>query len=101
MITAPEPVAPLKINSELIHTNSYVSIKSLRSRDGVQGYALVPGDIVRLGRLSFVVLEFRNDQKTFTFKNTDYQDKRSSNVLKVEGSSAGTCRICLGDETTP
>lgn len=69
-------------------------------RGGSDGYTLSPGDVLRLGRLSFVVLEYRDNKKTYVFRNTDIQEKKNSNVLQVRGGSVGTCRICLGDEVT-
>lgn len=59
-MTAPE--AP--VVTELKEESSYLSVKTLKHSDGTSGYCLVPGTIIRLGRLSFLVIECRNSQKS-------------------------------------
>lgn len=82
--------------------SSYLSVKTLKHADGISGYRLTPGTVVRLGRLSFLVVECRTNQKTETFKSLNAKDliRKSDDVLLVESSAAGSCRICLGDETS-
>jgi hypothetical protein len=101
-ITAPEaPTNPdIRSNVDTPNTTSYLSVKTLKHKDGTQGHRLSPGDVVRLGRLSFLVAELRDANTTHSFKNPSCKDlvKKGDNVLMTESRQSGTCRICLSDE---
>lgn len=78
----------------------YLSVKTLKQNDGTPGYCLAAGDVVKLGRLSFLVIEICTNQKTEIFKNLATKDlaQKSKDLLLVGSSVNGSCRICLGDE---
>lgn len=102
-ISAPESSIPSELTdgNDLLNS-TFLSVKTVNHTDGTQGYCLAPGDIIRLGRLSFLVTECRNNEKTSTFKNPKAKDlaRKRDNVLTVEATVSGSCRICLGDEAS-
>ena len=76
----------------------YIVIRSLKNDDREQrGYELKLGDIIKFGRLEYIVREYRdqNETKAHGTMRIDFEqhEARCDNP-------EGTCKVCLGDEQT-
>ena len=59
----------------------------------------MPGNVVKLGRIEYVVLEIRSSTETETYKQTSHLELNQGNHV-VENPLEGSCKICLCDEST-
>jgi hypothetical protein len=59
----------------------------------------VPGNVIRLGRVEYVVLEIRNEHCAEVFKQTSHLELNSGNY-DVGAPLVGCCKVCLCDEST-
>lgn len=45
------------------------------SKNGINaGYPLRPGNVIKLGRVEYMVIESKNENNTFTLRNTNHFD---------------------------
>jgi hypothetical protein len=92
---------------------SYLIVRSLKCRDGrsQRGYPLQPGDVMKLGRVEYKVIEIRNSQGQFSVENQmdiyDQQNRQTfdADVCKINEARKETgepmvCKYCLL-ETVP
>jgi len=85
---------------------SFLIVRSLKDNEGCQkGYKLSLGDVIRLGRIEYRVLEFRDNSRDIQSLLADNVDMESQpfSLLKKECSETSDdqkrqCRICLMDE---
>jgi hypothetical protein len=84
----------------------FIIARSLKHEDGTQkGYELELGDIIRLGRIEYRVIEYQTqDLKVSSLLTSDTYTKPLPFSLAVkdcnsEASAKKQCRICLMDET--
>ena len=75
---------------------SFTVVKDYQKK-GVEGYTLFPGNIIRLGRVQFLVLETRNSVKT-EFLPQDNSLELNTTEYKIQGKMSGSCKICLCEE---
>jgi hypothetical protein len=76
----------------------YIVIRSLKNQEKEQrGYELKLGDVIKFGRLEYIVREFKdyNNTKTHGSVRMDFL----THVAK-DDTPQGTCKVCLGDEQT-
>ena len=69
-------VLPAGREEEDLHQGSPYSGRSYTvvrdyEKNGVEGYALAPGNIIRLGRVEFLVIEIKNTKNTEVLKQTN------------------------------
>jgi len=84
----------------------FLIVRSLKNEDGVQkGYHLETGDIVRLGRIEYRVIEFKDHNlNTFSLLNDAASVKsipfkiHTKDVVEDPTIAKPQCRICLMDE---
>eukprot|EP00331_Platyophrya_macrostoma_P007568 CAMPEP_0176425466 /NCGR_PEP_ID=MMETSP0127-20121128/11403_1 /TAXON_ID=938130 /ORGANISM="Platyophrya macrostoma, Strain WH" /LENGTH=444 /DNA_ID=CAMNT_0017806627 /DNA_START=17 /DNA_END=1351 /DNA_ORIENTATION=+ len=105
----------LKVEDNLTHeynknTSLFLIVRSLKNDDGTQkGYNLELGDIIRLGRIEYRVIEFQdhNLKKSSMFNNNKSRPGVKVTPFNLIRKSVGfeksdvkkQCRICLMDET--
>ena len=41
------------------------------------GYPIAPGNVIKLGRIEFMVLEFKNNEEVFTLRDTVHLNETS------------------------
>jgi len=90
---------------DLSQNTPFLIVRSLKNDDGVQkGYNLELGDVIRLGRIEYRVLEYQNRElKVFSLLNNKVPEESIPFNLFVKdcnspGESKRQCRICLMDE---
>lgn len=81
-----------------IYQNSYLVVKNYE-KDGIKGYELSPGCVIKFGRVEYVVVEMRNDEGTSTFKQPSHLDSNGFNYI-VDTPLVGCCKISLNEEST-
>ena len=81
--------------------NIYLIVRSLKAADGKnqRGYALTPGDVIKLGRIEYRVIETQVGQNNLSVKKVaeTYKDESffDANLQKVpENSKDLACRYC-------
>jgi len=84
----------------------FLIVRSLKLEDGTQkGYGLELGDIIRLGRIEYRVIEYQtHDFKISSLLNSSDQIKQAPFTMTVkdcntENPVKNQCRICFMDET--
>lgn len=82
-----------KDHPDIFH-NSFLVIRSYDKEPGVKGYPLAAGNVIRLGRVEYVVLEVKSENNTEVHKQTSHLELNSGNYT-VETPFTGCCRICL------
>lgn len=87
-VSGVEPHEIIKKEHPDIFNNSFLAIKSFQKEEGVEGYPLstvdnnlVPGNVVRLGRVEYVVLEIRNETSTEVYKQTSHLELNTGNYV--------------------
>jgi hypothetical protein len=85
--------------------NIYLIVRSLKAADGKnqRGYALTPGDVIKLGRIEYRVIETQVGQNNLsvkkvaeTYKDESYFDANNQKVPETGGDLA--CRYCLAED---
>ena len=76
------------------------------TKDSVDGFPLNPGTVIKLGRVEFMVLEFRDEEEVFTLRDTIHINEtngtfevKEKTIEEIE-KQATQCKICLSDEET-
>ncbi|KAM3128739.1 hypothetical protein pb186bvf_019151 [Paramecium bursaria] len=84
---------------EFDDNDNYLIVRSLKNAEGVQkGYVLQPGDILKLGRIEYSVIEFR-DEKNQIHSIKDVFNAEAKNAFQVEETNEPKqCRICWESE---
>jgi len=45
-----------------LENDNFLIVRSLKNKDGIQkGYNLEPGDVIKLGRIEYAVIEFKDE----------------------------------------
>jgi translation elongation factor P/translation initiation factor 5A len=91
---------------EAMNKDLFLIARSLKHEDGTQkGYGLELGDIIRLGRIEYRVIEFQtHDSKISSLLSSSSEKKSLPFTLAVKDCNSVSntkkqCRICLMDET--
>jgi len=91
---------------ETKNKNLFLIVRSLKHEDGTQkGYGLQLGDILRVGRIEYRVIEYQNHQSQISslLSSSDYTKSCPFSLAVKDCNSDNTgkkqCRICLMDET--
>jgi len=91
---------------ETKNKNLFVIVRSLKNEDGNQkGYGLSLGDILRVGRIEYRVIEFQTHESQISslLSSPDYTLSCPFSLAVKDCNSVETakkqCRICLMDET--
>mmetsp|Transcript_11372 Transcript_11372/g.9779 ORF Transcript_11372/g.9779 Transcript_11372/m.9779 type:complete len:138 (-) Transcript_11372:1381-1794(-) len=86
--------------------NLFLIVRSLKNEDGTQkGYPLELGDIIRLGRIEYRVIEYQDSslQKfsllTDTKANETAPFKVTTKDCPTDSEQKSQCRICFMDES--
>jgi len=97
--------APYKDDDEAKNNSLFLIVRSLKNEDGTQkGYNLEIGDIIRLGRIEYRVIEYRTHTlQTISLYNMAPTKPCPFNLISKEvlPNNAGIkreCRICFMDE---
>jgi len=92
-------------NEENIQANSFLIVRSLKNDEGVQkGHGLDLGDVIRLGRIEYRVLEFQDhNAQVYTMLNNkgnteSYPFTISTKDCNNTAQGVRQCKICLMDE---
>ena len=101
------PLVPLnESNPDAANPNIFLIVRSLKAVDGKnqRGYAVNPGDVIKLGRIEYRVIESQVGVNNLsvkkvaeTFKDDSHFD--ANNQIIPEGKDI-TCRYCLSEECT-
>eukprot|EP01017_Pseudomicrothorax_dubius_P029630 TRINITY_DN3618_c0_g1_i1.p1 TRINITY_DN3618_c0_g1~~TRINITY_DN3618_c0_g1_i1.p1 ORF type:complete len:569 (+),score=120.59 TRINITY_DN3618_c0_g1_i1:173-1879(+) len=101
-------IDPTKANGN--NSDVFLIVRSLKNKEGVQkGVGIDTGDILKLGRMEYKVIESRiqNDGPSQRCSDSEdvardipYEDDCNANSL-IPAESRKICRICLGDECGP
>lgn len=85
----------------------FLVVKSLRQSGGVLGYRLCEGDVLRVGRAKFRVMELNGEQSSAPPGSQGPQSPVANEEEEEEGSEeeeentgAAPCRVCLSDQTS-
>ena len=86
----------------------FLVVKFLRQSGGVRGYRLCEGDVLRIGRAKFRVMELNGEQCSSSTGVQEFQsmaacvDEDVSEEVEDEDQGTGTapCRVCLSDKTS-
>jgi len=81
----------------------FLVIKSLRQAGGVRGYRLCEGDVLRIGRAKFRVMEINGEQSSPHTDTADVHkevENEEEDSEEEEGTGAAPCRVCLSDQTS-
>ena len=73
----------------------FIVIRSLKNQQKEQrGYELALGDVIKFGRLEYIVRQFRdfNQTQTHGSMKIDFSTHQAK-----DQSPEGTCKVCLGD----
>ena len=99
--------------TELVKTNklTYLIVRSLKCKDGrnQRGYCLRPGDVMKLGRVEFKIVEIKNKDKCERVENQmDAYDQQvrqifdaDSNTTFMDKKNKGEevqCKYCLSEK---
>lgn len=79
---------------------SYLIVRSLKCRDGrnQRGYALQPGDVMKLGRVEYKVIEIRNSQGMFSVENhMDLYDQQNRQIFDADACNTLNEKKKTGD----
>lgn len=99
---ADEPGELLGIPPPAEKNDVFLIVRSLKNSEGAQkGYALNVGDVIKLGRMEYTVLEMRNDKEMTTRGAESVESmlaKELNHVMHMERDVEGVCRICLTDD---
>lgn len=82
---------------------TYLIVRSLKCKDGrsQRGYPLQPGDIMKLGRVEFKVVEIKNSFGCKKVDNhMDYYDQQNRQVFDADASTTYHEKKMRGEETT-
>eukprot|EP01017_Pseudomicrothorax_dubius_P003642 TRINITY_DN10563_c0_g2_i2.p1 TRINITY_DN10563_c0_g2~~TRINITY_DN10563_c0_g2_i2.p1 ORF type:complete len:497 (+),score=83.83 TRINITY_DN10563_c0_g2_i2:37-1527(+) len=85
------------------HNEVYLIVRSLKNADGAQrGFTLVPGQVIKLGRMEFRVIECCYRNREITKLETDLDQERefrqSTSQATPEAANSPVCRICLVED---
>jgi hypothetical protein len=86
---AEDPSEVLGLAPPLVdRSDIFLIVRSLKNTDGAQkGYALNVGDVIKMGRMEYTVLEIRNDKEKVTTASETVESmiaKELNNVMHVE-----------------
>lgn len=76
----------------------YLVVRAIKNKEGYQrGYPMDRGDVIKLGRMEFLVLEYRDDARTYSLRETAFLDNEHSTYTAPDDLIAGSCKFCLGE----
>ena len=77
-----------------INTNAYLVISNMKSKDGkIKGYSLSPGEVIKLGRMEYLVTEYQNHTTRQAIKSSAYTPLDHKHTVLQDYQ--GVCKICL------
>lgn len=83
------------LSPEVKTLDPYIVIRSLKNEDKQQkGYGLKLGDIIKFGRLEYIVREFRDLTNTYSHGSIRMD---FNTFVAGPDSPQGTCKVCLSD----
>lgn len=86
---------PNSMEIEQAIENPYLIVRSLKNKEGEQkGYPLEIGDVIKLGRIEYVVSELKTSEQTLSNRKVESD---SHKVYEVNEHLTGLCKICLGE----
>ena len=81
----------------------FLVVKFLRQAGGMRGYRLCEGDVLRIGRAKFRVMEINGEQGSSASGLQDFHGlaaNEEEGSEEEEGAGAAPCRVCLSDKTS-
>lgn len=100
-------IQPPPLPSTQTPQNIYLIVRSLKANDGKnqRGYTLTPGDVIKLGRIEYRVIETQVGTNNLSVKKVaeSYKDESFFDANKQplpEGKDV-CCRYCLSEDCAP
>ncbi|CAD8072006.1 unnamed protein product [Paramecium primaurelia] len=88
-------------NQNSTENENFLIVRSLKNADGVQkGYILQEGDLLKLGRVEYHVIEIRDSKGQIRTVKDVFQSEAKI-TPSIDGSVIQQCKICLNEEETP
>ncbi|CAD8080123.1 unnamed protein product [Paramecium primaurelia] len=88
-------------NQNSTENENYLIVRSLKNADGVQkGYTLQEGDLLKLGRVEYHVIEIRDSKGQIRTVKDVFQSEAKI-TPSLDGNVTQQCKICLNEEETP